>query len=52
MSAYMTLKFMIRYKRKSNDELLVYCDAYLSSGKITESEYYELVGLLEESYEQ
>lgn len=52
MSAYTTLKFMIKYKRKSAEVILDYCDAYLSAGKITESEYYELVDLLEESYEQ
>lgn len=46
MKAYLTLKVMIRYKKKSNEELLAYCDAYLKSGKITQMQYEELVTMI------
>lgn len=44
--AYKTLKMMIKYKRKSKETLLQYCDAYLSSGKITDVQYEELKELI------
>ena len=43
---YSTLKIMIKYHRKSDDELKAYCDAYLATGRITESQYEELVALI------
>ena len=47
MGAYMTLKLMIKYKRKSNEELFAYLEAYRASGKINESKYEELLGMIE-----
>ena len=46
MRAYTTLKIMIKYKRKSNEELLAYCDAYLAAEKITKEQYDELVAMI------
>ncbi len=43
MKAYNAVKIMIKYKRKSNKELLSYCDAYLAAGKISKKQYDELV---------
>lgn len=43
---YITLKIMIKYKRKSAEELKAYCDAYLATGKISEKQYWELVDLI------
>ena len=44
---YTALKIMIKYKRKSAEELKAYCDAYLATGKISESQYEELYGMIE-----
>ena len=43
---YTTLKIMIKYKRKTAEELKAYCDAYLATGKISEKQYEELVDLI------
>lgn len=43
---YTTLKIMIKHKRKSKEELLAYCKAYLASGKINEKQYDELVAMI------
>lgn len=45
---YSTMKLLIRYKRKSAEELIRYCDAYLASGKLNESQYDELMGMIAE----
>lgn len=47
MGAYMVLKMMIKYKRKSNEELFAYLEAYKASGKINDSQYEELLGMIE-----
>lgn len=47
MSAYTTLKFMIKYHRKSNEEILLYMDAYLTSGKITQTQYDSLYEMMQ-----
>lgn len=46
MKAYATLKMMIKYKLKSSEELLAYCDAYLATGKFNSEQYTELVGMI------
>ena len=43
---YTTMKLLIRYKRKSAQELLAYCDAYLAKGKLTQAQYDELVAMI------
>lgn len=43
---YSALKIMIKYHRKSDEELKAYCDAYLATGKISEKQYEELVDLI------
>ena len=47
MSAYVTLKMMIKYKRKSTEDIVQYMDAYLSTRKITVEQYDELMKELE-----
>lgn len=47
MGAYMALKMMIKYKRKTNEELFAYLEAYKASGKINDSQYEELLGMIE-----
>ena len=44
---YNTLKVMIKYKRKPAEKLKDYCAAYLESGKISEKQYEELVGMIQ-----
>lgn len=48
MKAYMTLKMMIKYKLKTNEELKAYCDAYLATGKINSEQHAELVDMIEQ----
>ena len=48
MGAYMTLKIMIKHKRKSTEDIVKYMDAYLSTRKITIKQYNELMKELEE----
>lgn len=43
---YTTLKIIVKYKRKTNEELLKYCDTYLKSGKINQKQYEELVAMI------
>ena len=43
---YSTMKLLIKYRRKSAEELKAYCDAYLATGKISEKQYEELVALI------
>ena len=45
---YSTMKLLIRYKRKSAEELIRYCDAYLASGKLTQTQYDELMVMIAE----
>ena len=47
MNAYTTLKFMMKYKRKSKEEILSYMDAYLIAGKITQQQYDSLNDMLQ-----
>ena len=43
MPAYKVLKVMIKHKRKTNKELLAYCKAYYTAGKLKVEEYTELI---------
>ena len=45
---YNTMKLLIKYKRKSEKELIKYCDAYLESGKLNQTQYDELMGMIAE----
>lgn len=45
---YNTMKLLIKYKRKSAEELIKYCDAYLENGKLNEDQYDELMGMIAE----
>ena len=45
---YNTVKLLIKYKRKSAEELRQYCYAYLASGKLNERQYDELMGMIAE----
>lgn len=47
MGAYMTSKLMIKYKRKTNEELFAYLEAYKASGKINDIQYEELLDMIE-----
>lgn len=47
MGAYMALKMMIKYKRKTNEELFAYLEAYKAAEKINERQYEELLGMIE-----
>lgn len=40
---YTTLKIMIKYKRKTTEELVKYCEAFYASGKLTKKQYKELM---------
>lgn len=44
---YAALKIMIKYKRKTKEELFAYLEAYKASGKINENQYEELLGVIE-----
>lgn len=46
MSAYELIKLLINHHRKTKEELTAYCDAYFSTGKLSEEEYEELLGYL------
>lgn len=43
---YNTVKLLIKYKRKSAEELRQYCDAYLAKGKLTQAQYDELMEMI------
>lgn len=43
---YNTMKLLIKYRRKSAEELTKYCNAYLESGKLTQAQYDELIGMI------
>ena len=45
---YSTMKLLIKYRRKSAEELINYCDAYLASGKLNQKQYDELMGMIAE----
>lgn len=45
---YKTTKLLIKYKRKSEEELIKYCDTYLKNGKINQKQYDELMGMIAE----
>ena len=45
---YNTMKLLIKYRRKSAEELIKYCDAYLASGKLNQTQYDELMGMIGE----
>lgn len=45
---YSTMKLLIKYRRKSAEELIKYCDAYLASGKLNQKQYDELMGMIAE----
>lgn len=44
---YNTVKLLIKYRRKSADELVKYCNAYLANGKLTQTQYDELMAMIE-----
>ena len=44
---YSTMKLLIKYKRKSVEELKQYCNAYLANGKLTKAQYDELMAMIE-----
>lgn len=46
MNAYTSLKFMIKYKRKSNETILEYMNAYLKNGDINQEQYDLLLGMM------
>lgn len=43
---YTTMKLLIKYRRKSAEELTKYCNTYLESGKLTQNQYDELIGMI------
>lgn len=45
---YSTMKLLIKYRRKSEKELIKYCDAYLANGKLNQKQYDELMGMIAE----
>ena len=45
---YNTVKLLIKYKRKSAEELTRYCEAYLANGKLTKTQYDELMNMIAE----
>lgn len=45
---YSTMKLLIKYRRKSAEELIKYCDAYLASGKLNQTQYDKLMGMIAE----
>lgn len=45
---YNTMKLLIKYKRKSEKELIKYCDAYLESGNLNQKEHDELMEMIAE----
>lgn len=46
MSAYELVKMLIKYKRKTKEEFIEYCNVYLATGKLSEEEYEELEHLM------
>lgn len=44
---YNTIKLLIKYRRKSAEELRQYCDAYLAKGKLTQAQYDELMKMID-----
>ena len=44
---YSTMKLLIKYKRKSAEELRQYCNTYLANGKLTEAQYNELMAMID-----
>lgn len=44
---YSTMKLLIKYKRKSVEELTQYCNTYLANGKLTQAQYDELMAMIE-----
>lgn len=45
---YSTMKLLIKYKRKSVEELTQYCNTYLANGKLTQNQYDDLIGMIAE----
>lgn len=43
---YNTMKLLIKYKRKSKEDLLKYANAYLKANQLTAEQYEEVVGLI------
>lgn len=43
---YSTMKLLIKYRRKSAEELIKYCDAYLANGKVNKKQHDELMGMI------
>lgn len=44
---YNTMKLLIKYKRKSKEELIKYCNAYLTSGNLTKKQHEDLMAMIE-----
>ncbi len=47
MKAYDLMKILIKAKRKTKAELMKYAEAYYKTKKLKETEYTEIVGLIE-----
>lgn len=47
MKAYLVLKMMIKYQKKSKEEILAYMDAYLAAGKISQEQYNDLISFIQ-----
>ena len=45
-NAYNLVKTLIKYKMKTKEELIAYCDAYLATKKLTPEQYTELVDII------
>ena len=45
---YNTMKLLIKYRRKSAEELTRYCESYLANGKLNQTQYNELMGMIAE----
>lgn len=43
---YITMKLLIKYKRKTAEELTRYCNTYLANEKLTPEQYNELIAMI------
>lgn len=48
--AYKTMKTLINAKRGTREDMLNKCDVFFAMGRITESQYKELIELIDENY--
>lgn len=45
---YNTMKLLIKYKRKSKEDLSKYANTYLKANQLTKEQYEEVIGLINE----